>query len=580
MLVALKETLLQVFIACLPAFACQIYLMKPSRITKAHIYIGFFSVISVLLCMMFSFYYYKTTAHPFDFRLIPFAIGILYGGYRIGAGIVLLYILILYGFDLTQLTQPLWTDPLLYITPVLFFYINRFRTSNLGMRIYITMNFALLGMVLYIVFYSLELWENNIDFHSDVFLFMAMFGFVFMIAACSTVYFIESVREKAYFQLGYLNMSHKYRQEMQKLNHVMDTTPLGVIAVNADAEITNINQTLLNIIKEHSGQYELREFIGQSYRDVFNKIRLWDSDDLLIFRVLQGEPMQSEVRIIGDRTYFVHTKSMQNPETEEIVGAVGMLHDITELTQLRAEIGNMERLSLVGQMAASITHEIRNPMAVVRGFIQLMKEKNPGHMEEYYNIVMEELDRANGIINDFLSLAQDRIVKKEETQLHELIHHVAPLLWADAHLRGQEIVLELGDSVPELLLNPKEMKQLILNLARNGMEAMQEKGVLTIATQYDEKLSTVELLVSDTGSGISEPTREKLFEPFYTTKSKGTGLGLPLCLSIVERHDGTIRVESELGKGTSFIVTFRTHKHQVEAASSGLESPQLQAYTV
>jgi signal transduction histidine kinase len=232
-----------------------------------------------------------------------------------------------------------------------------------------------------------------------------------------------------------------------------------------------------------------------------------------------------------------------------------IIQDITELEMLRSELDNVDRLSLVGQMAASITHEVRNPMAVVRGFLQLMQEKSPESLDHYYRIVLEELDRANSIINDFLSLAQNRIAEKEESQLHDIIHELSPLLWADANLRGQSIEFMLAHDVPKLHLNSKEIKQVVLNLARNGMEAMNEKGVLTLETRLVD--DTVELCVRDTGPGIPRVKQEKLFEPFFTTKAKGTGLGLSMCLSIVERHNGTITIESEEGQGTTFKVAFQ-----------------------
>jgi signal transduction histidine kinase len=242
-------------------------------------------------------------------------------------------------------------------------------------------------------------------------------------------------------------------------------------------------------------------------------------------------------------------------DSKEVSGAMLIIQDVTELEMLRNELDNVDRLSLVGQMAASITHEVRNPMAVVRGFLQLMQEKSPDSLNHYYRIVMEELDRANSIINDFLSLAQNRIAEKEESQLHDIIHELSPLLWADANLRGQSIELMLAHNVPKLHLNAKEIKQVVLNLARNGMEAMNDKGVLTLETRMvDDK---VELCVHDTGPGIPSVKQEKLFEPFYTTKAKGTGLGLSMCLSIVERHNGTISVESEEGQGTTFKVAFQ-----------------------
>lgn len=217
-------------------------------------------------------------------------------------------------------------------------------------------------------------------------------------------------------------------------------------------------------------------------------------------------------------------------------------------------MNHVERLSLVGQMAAGITHEIRNPMAVVRGFLQLMQEKSPPTLDNYYRIVMEELDRANSIINDFLSLAQNRSVRMELCNLHDIVRELTPLLWADANLRGQSIEVRLDEELPDLLLNQKEIKQLILNLGRNGMEAMGDKGELMIETR--KVMDGVELSVKDQGPGIPAVQQERLFEPFFTTKSQGTGLGLALCLSIMERHSGKISVHSEEGRGTVFTVFF------------------------
>src|SRR5690606_33717939 len=176
---------------------------------------------------------------------------------------------------------------------------------------------------------------------------------------------------------------------------------------------------------------------------------------------------------------------------------------------------------------------------------------------EYLRIIIEELDRANGIISDFLSLAQNRIIEKRKQNLHDVLQDMLPLLWADANMRGQTIELDLCDELPELHLNEKEIKQLILNLARNGLEAMknQEQGKLYIATRLIG--DAVELTIADTGEGIPADKLDRLFEPFFTTKSNGTGLGLPLCLSIVERHNGKIDVTSEVGSGTTFTVSFR-----------------------
>ncbi|GJM75595.1 hypothetical protein HMSSN036_78110 [Paenibacillus macerans] len=151
-------------------------------------------------------------------------------------------------------------------------------------------------------------------------------------------------------------------------------------------------------------------------------------------------------------------------------------------------------------------------------------------------------------------------MENELCDLHDIIMELTPLLWADANLRGQTIEVKLDEQVPALLLNGKEIKQLILNLARNAMEAMEGKGQLTMETRLAD--SGVELLVTDTGPGIPPSQQAKLFEPFYTTKEKGTGIGLALCLSIIERHRGKISVRSGEGEGTTFTVFFRSPRRK------------------
>lgn len=191
---------------------------------------------------------------------------------------------------------------------------------------------------------------------------------------------------------------------------------------------------------------------------------------------IQHKRRSHERMIHGTRIYQIYSAPLMHKNSGLTSGVVLIAQDITDEVKLRSELDHVERLSLVGQMAAGITHEIRNPMAVVRGFLQLMREKSSDDLDSYYQIVLEELDRANSIINDFLSLAQSRISDKEKVLLHRVIEEVSPLLWADANLRGQSVELKLNASIHELELNVREIKQLILNLGRNGMEAMGSRG--------------------------------------------------------------------------------------------------------
>ena len=215
------------------------------------------------------------------------------------------------------------------------------------------------------------------------------------------------------------------------------------------------------------------------------------------------------------------------------------------------ELAHMERLNSVGDMAASIGHEVRNPMTTVRGYLQLFqrKEKFADHSEQLATMI-EELDRANSIITEFLSLAKNKSIDMKNGNLNNVIHSLYPLLQADAFRRGHEIFIDLGN-IPNSNFDNSEIRQLLLNLVRNGLEAIPCSGRVTIRNNYGQ----ISLSVEDTGTGIPDEVMAKLGMPFVTTKEEGTGLGLPVCYRIAERHGGKISVETS-PMGTIFTIRF------------------------
>jgi len=230
------------------------------------------------------------------------------------------------------------------------------------------------------------------------------------------------------------------------------------------------------------------------------------------------------------------------------------INDITERKHFERKIAWLERLNLIGEMAAGIAHEIRNPMTTVRGFLQMLAKKEeclPFH--RYYNLMIDELDRANAIITEFLTLAKNKPANLKRVNLNSIIEALYPLIYADAMASDNNIEIELN-SIPDLCLDEKEMRQLILNLTRNGLEAMPDGGCLTIRTFVDG--GDVILSIEDQGSGIEAGVIEKLGTPFFTTKDDGTGLGLATCYSIATRHKATVKLETG-PEGTIFLVRFK-----------------------
>ncbi len=231
-----------------------------------------------------------------------------------------------------------------------------------------------------------------------------------------------------------------------------------------------------------------------------------------------------------------------------------LIRDVTETIRLEQEMYRLENLHLVGKMAAGMSHEIRNPMTTVRGLLQVLNDKRDcEHYKQYFSVMIEELDRANGMIEEFLSLARDKVSQQKLQNLNDIIYSLYPLMAADAYHSKKQIKLLLED-IPKLLLDEKEIRQLLLNLVRNGLEAMESGGIVYIETRMDN--GEVILSVSDQGTGIRQDILSKVGIPFFSTKSGGTGMGLAVCYGIAARHNAVIKINTS-AKGSIFSVCFK-----------------------
>ena len=233
-------------------------------------------------------------------------------------------------------------------------------------------------------------------------------------------------------------------------------------------------------------------------------------------------------------------------------GLLVYYRDITTQKKYETEIARLDRLNMIGEMAASIGHEVRNPLTTVRGYLQWYSSKEA--FTPYwgqFTLMIEELDRANAIITDFLSLAKNKRVELVPTDLSAIIQNMWPLLQADGMRRGHTIALNLA-TVPLVLADANEIRQYILNLVANGADA-NPTGIITISTTAAD--GRVIVTVRDRGPGIASEAIEKIWLPFYTTKETGTGLGLPVCYQIAQRHHAAIEIETS-PTGTAFHVIF------------------------
>jgi PAS domain S-box-containing protein len=235
------------------------------------------------------------------------------------------------------------------------------------------------------------------------------------------------------------------------------------------------------------------------------------------------------------------------------IGLTCFFRDITNRKKTQNEIARLDRLNLVGQLAAGIGHEIRNPMTTVRGYLQLLGTR-PEYTDQdsTFKLMISELDRANAIITEFLSLARTKKTELRSQSLNDLLNRLYPLLEADAFTQNKKIHTITGE-IPFLELNEKEITQLILNLSRNGLEAMMENACLTIKSYLQD--DRVVLAIQDEGCGIPTENMNKVGTPFFTTKENGTGLGLATCFKIAESHNAKVSLDST-PEGTTFYILF------------------------
>jgi PAS domain S-box-containing protein len=233
-----------------------------------------------------------------------------------------------------------------------------------------------------------------------------------------------------------------------------------------------------------------------------------------------------------------------------------IMTDITDKKNNDKQMSLLDKYDLLGAMAASIAHEVRNPMTTVKGFLQLLRSKPEfGAHQDTFTLMVDELDRANSIITEYLSLAtpSDGLYNHEVKSLNDIINYLLPLLEADILRNNQKLEIYLGPVKP-FKMNENEIRQLILNLSRNAIEAMINGGILTIRTYMEN--DKVVLEVADQGTGIPEELLSTIFTPFFTTKETGTGIGLGVCRLIADHHHAEIAVKSSTS-GTSFYIRFK-----------------------
>lgn len=231
---------------------------------------------------------------------------------------------------------------------------------------------------------------------------------------------------------------------------------------------------------------------------------------------------------------------------------LSVIRDLTERKRSEEQILRSEKLSVIGQLAAGVAHEIRNPLTALKGFTHLLRSryKDDG---TYFDIMANELDRINLIVNEFMTLAKPHLTTFGQGDLTEILQSVLSILETQAILLGVEIHCDIEVELPLIYCNENQLKQVFLNVIKNAIEAMPDGGNVFIQAKVARSLkeNVLHILIQDEGPGIPDELIRKLGEPFVTTKEKGTGLGLMVSTRIIETHFGEIKIYNGPYKGTT-----------------------------
>lgn len=353
-------------------------------------------------------------------------------------------------------------------------------------------------------------------------------------------------------------------QDYNKL--IVDNVPTGILTMDPFGRIIHSNPSalkILNINENIVGHNVMKWF--PHFSDYFDK---------------KTEPSKLRAEIIPHRRILHVRKSDEEKRIYELIcspmreeegnlsGFILLFEDNTELSKLENDVRQAEKMAAIGQLAAGIAHEIRNPLASISGSVELLFSLLKSQTDDeikLMNIVMKEIKRLNGLVGEFLDFVRPEGSPESQINLNEVIVSVVELLKMNKSLNQKVIMVMDLQSQKSVLGNFNKLKQALLNIIINAYQAMEKKEEGKITVRSLDFPDKVILKIRDEGVGMNESTVKKMFEPFHTTKKSGTGLGLAVTHKILEVHGAKVYVDSELNRGTEFVIEFPSNQEVVNS---------------
>ena len=356
--------------------------------------------------------------------------------------------------------------------------------------------------------------------------------------------------------------------EISRLENVLDSLPSGILVCDEKHFLVLANKSarrLLPFSRLPARQPEsglLWELITEEHIADFFRRTLQSGD-----KVLEQEINIKTQGVAQSANRLLSVSVLPLVEMRRITGSLVRIEDITEKRNKEIRLHRAENLASLTNLAAGVAHEIKNPLGAISIHLQLMRKslvKGIGIdslIDNYFNILNEEVDRLNRIVVDFLFAVRPMMLELREADINHLVADIAEFTRAELEQNGIRLFVEPEENLPPVLIDERRMKQVFFNLVKNAQDAMPSGGLLTIATLRSG--SEVLINVCDTGIGMSDENLRKIFEPYYTTKENGTGLGLTLVYKIIKEHRGEISVDSREGEGSEFVISLPVSRKEL-----------------
>jgi two-component system sensor histidine kinase HydH len=328
---------------------------------------------------------------------------------------------------------------------------------------------------------------------------------------------------------------------------VVTSLPVGLLTTDPQGRVNLVNAAAAGILGKNPDRLEGTPLAGEDSAD-------WEAIER---RVTEGEVIlekEMDLHLPGGKEQPVSVSASRIVNEEGgFLGNLFILRSLGEVRELQERLRRSERLSSLGNLAAGVAHEVRNPLSSIRGFASYLAGKlRDSPDQEAARVMVQEVDRLNRVVSQLLEFARPDDVHRTVSDLNAVVDHALRLASSDAAAKGIEVRFVPNPRLPRILLDPDRMAQALLNLVLNAIQAMDTGGVLTVAAGRAE--GGVSVLVNDTGPGMTREVAAQVFNPYFTTKPSGTGLGLAIVHNIVENHHGAVSVESRPGRGTTFTV--------------------------